>query len=74
VAKFKTGDLVTLKSGGPAMTVDDPAVDVSHTGTQGYRVRCVFIKGWDLSALLLHADMLKAVAERPPPPKLSDLQ
>ncbi|MGO8184384.1 YodC family protein [Rhizobium leguminosarum] len=35
--KFKTGDLVQLKSGGPAMTVDELSTTT--------RYRCVWFKG-----------------------------
>jgi uncharacterized protein YodC (DUF2158 family) len=44
--KFKRGDLVKLKSGGPAMTVDHAPSDVSGFNGEEYGdYKCIWFKG-----------------------------
>ena len=63
--QLKVGDVVTLKSGGPAMTVGDP---VAH---KGY-VRCDWFCGSDATSGLFVADQLDVCGSSPecgPPPE-----
>ena len=43
--KFKHGDLVKLKSGGPAMTVDWTPSDPDSIGRPHGDYRCIWFKG-----------------------------
>lgn len=58
--KFKPGDLVQLKSGGPIMTVH--SVDTKD-GTEA--VWCTFFKSGDeMTQVMLHAAELNCIPER----------
>ena len=63
MAKFKRGDTVMLKSGGPAMTVESSEFEDA--------VKCVWFDDKDnLRDTSFHQDMLEEAAEEEPPSPL----
>lgn len=57
--RFKTGDIVQLKSGGPKMTVEN------YEALNGRMVECQWFAGSKLSSGYFEEDSLKPVTEEP---------
>ncbi len=61
MAKFKSGDVVKLKSGGPNMTVQGYAAVMA--GKPSQTVQCKWFAGAKSEASNFHEDMLLTVEE-----------
>jgi uncharacterized protein YodC (DUF2158 family) len=63
MAKFKTGDVVKLNSGGPAMTVDGYQTE---GGAETSKVLCTWFAGEKVERTLFSEELLKPVSQTPP--------